>query len=138
MRTLGFFFVFCLCVQGWAQTPCQELYADDPFPRDIVNQVLERFRVPAEEWEGINRALVRQKPLIKVQIQQKAATLKRNPFNPPEQKVVIGAITREAMIESFGFVLRQHGVKETRQIYEMFDAIEDVKASRIWNCLRGS
>jgi len=111
MRTLGFLFVLCVCVQCWAQTPCQELYADDPFPRDIVNQVLERFRVPAEEWEGINRALVRQKPLIKVQIQQKAATLERNPFNPPEQKVVIGAITREVMIESFGFVLRQHARK---------------------------
>lgn len=103
-----------------------------------MNQVLEQYNVPAQDWTAINLSLRRQLALVDVKVQQKAAQLERNPFNPPRQAVVIGRLKREALIESFGYVMRQHGIKEKRDIYDMFDAIQDEKAERVWECLRGS
>jgi len=137
MRAISFFISFlCLCGHLSAQDPCSEEFQKNPFPPDVVNQVLEQFRVSPSEWVGINRALERQVALSEVRVQQRAAKLERNPFNPPQQKVVIGKLYREVLIEGFGFVMRQHGIKKTRQIYDMFDAIQDEKAERIWECLR--
>jgi len=131
---------FCLLSWGlWgAEDPCSEAFQNDPFPIQIVNQVLEQYNVPAQDWTAINLSLRRQLALVDVKVQQKAAQLERNPFNPPRQAVVIGRLKREALIESFGYVMRQHGIKEKRDIYDMFDAIQDEKAERVWECLRGS
>ena len=118
------------------QETCKEEFEKNPFPEQIVNQVLNQFDVPPSEWVGINRALQRQLGLLQVKVQQKAAKMERNPFNPPEQTVVIGRLEREALIEGFGYVMRQHGVKKKRQIYDMFDAIQDEKAERLWECLQ--
>jgi len=129
---MGLLFVSCVS----ALDPCTEDFEKNPFPVEIVNKVLDQFRVPASEWADINFALQRQSALLDVKVQQKAAKLERNPFNPPQQTVVIGRLQHEALIESFGYVMRQHGIKTKRRIYDMFDAIQDEKAEMMWECLR--
>jgi len=132
------FLFLCFLFAGLSgvQDPCTEAFENDPFPIEVVNKVLAQFQVPAEEWTPINQGLRRQLALVEVKVQQKAAKLERNPFNPPRQTVVIGRLKREALIESFAYVMRQHGIKKTRNIYDMFNAIQDEKAERLWECLQ--
>ncbi|NGX58735.1 MAG: hypothetical protein K940chlam3_01643 [Chlamydiae bacterium] len=131
------FILVMFCFGGLsAQDPCAEGFEKNHFPQQIVNKILERFEIPSTEWVGINRALDRQVKLLEVKVQQKAAKMDPNPFNSPVLHVVVGRLYRETLIESFGYVMRQHGVKKTRQIYEMYDAIVDEKAELIWECRR--
>lgn len=127
--------IFFLLLLGTlsAQDPCAE-DLNVPFPPSIINKILEKFKIPPSEWMGIRLALDRQSKLLEVRVQEMAAKMKRNPFTPPVQEVVVGRLYREASIDILREVMLQRGVKSTRKVYEMYDAIQDEKAERLWEC----
>jgi hypothetical protein len=136
LRWLFAFFFLLQLTSLSAQNSCAEMFKDDQFPSDVVNSILRKFRVPSDKWSPINRDLARQMTRVESIAREKGAQLTPNPFDPPQQTVVIGRLYREAEREVFRQVMEQNGVEGERDIHEMFDEIQYEKAAIIWQCFR--
>ncbi len=129
----GCIFSLCTAVIS-AQESCAEMFKSNFFPPKIINKVLHQFEIPPEKWAGINRDLTLLTKHVEERVHRKAERLTPNPFNEPQQTVVIGKLYHEVRMKIFQEVMRQHGVDDNLKIYDMFDQIQYEKASIVWDC----
>lgn len=106
------------------------------FPESIVNETLPRFKVPKEEWEGINKALQSKDNEVIRMVEEKASKITPNPLLDPEQRQVAAKLFRETLFEIFADVMNTHGVNDNDQIQEMLNNIQQLKADRFAQCMQ--
>lgn len=132
IETFGLLLLLILFLS--AKQPCSEMFKGNFFPPSIVNQVLKEFNISSDRWSAITADLSLQEKNVDEKVRQKAALLQPNPFEKPKKKLVIGRLYQEARFDIFEKVMKEHGIKDTLQIHDMFDQIQYIKASRIWDC----
>ncbi len=126
-----------LCITAVsAQDFCADMFESNFFPPKIINKVLDQFEVPPEKWAAINRDLTLLADKVADRVHRKAERFTPNPLNEPQQTVVIGKLYREARMEIFQEIMKQHGVDDNLKIHDMFDQIQYEKASAVWECYR--
>lgn len=108
------------------------------FPEVFVDETLNRFKVPKDQWEAINKELsVKDKDIIKI-VEAKASKINPNPLKDPQQRQAAVKIFRETLFESFASVMRAHGVSDDKQIQAMLDDIQQQKAKRFAKCMEAA
>lgn len=108
------------------------------FPQIFVNETLERFKVPKDQWDAINKELgAKDKDVIKT-VEAKASKMNPNPLKDPQQRQVAVKIFRETLFDSFASVMRTHGVNDDKQIQAMLDDIQQQKAKRFAKCMESA
>jgi hypothetical protein len=105
------------------------------FPEQFVNETLSKFKVPQDQWAGINKELTaKDKEVVKL-VEEKAAKLSPNPLKDPQQRQAAVKIFRETLLQIFGDVLKAHNIKDEKQIQAMLDDIQQQKARRFAQCM---
>lgn len=105
------------------------------FPPVFVNETLNRFNVPKDQWEAINKTLSEKDSEIIKLVEAKGARMTPNPLKDPQQRQAVVKIFRETLFETFADVMKAHGVTENKQIQSMLDDIQQQKAKRFAQCI---
>lgn len=106
------------------------------FPEVFVNETLSKFKVPQDQWEGINKDLSgKDKEVIKM-VENKASQMNPNPLKDPQQRQAAVKIFRETLFQVFSDVMHAHGISDDQQIQSMLDDIQQQKAKRFAMCMQ--
>lgn len=119
----------------WSQSAseCEEL-TNHFFPEAVVREVLRNYRVSYGSAQKIMSYLKQNRSEIPILVQKKASTLERNPFNPPEMKMVIGRLEYEVTFDLFTKILEEEGIKDARRRFEMYEQVQNLRAEKLWRC----
>lgn len=106
------------------------------FPAVFVKESLAKFKVPEDKWDGILKELaIRDKEILK-KVEVKAASMSSNPLKDPQQRQAAVKIFRDTLFENFATVMKANGVTDEKQIQEMLDDINQLKAKRFARCMQ--
>lgn len=108
------------------------------FPKVFVDETLERFKVPKDQWDAINKELAeKDKDIIKI-VESKASKMNPNPLKDPQQRQAAVKIFRETLFDAFASVMKAHGVTDDKQIQAMLDDVQQQKAKRFARCMESA
>lgn len=117
------------------QDLCTEERLLSYFPKDFVMMTLNKYQIPKDRWDGINRDLAEKDFEIISIVEEKASRLTPNPLRDPKERHVAVKIFRETLQESFSSVMNMHGVSDQNQIHAMLDDIQRQKAELFAQCM---
>lgn len=105
------------------------------FPQTFLNETLQKFNVPQDQWAKINEELAaKDKEVIGI-VEDKASKINPNPLKDPQQRRTAVKIFRETLLELFTSVMNQHNITDASQIQSMLDDIQQQKARRFAQCM---
>jgi hypothetical protein len=105
------------------------------FPKPFVDKVLKKHQVPESQWGKITEELNEKDKLVVQRVEEKAQSMEPNPLKDPKMRHEAVRIFRETLMEYFGSVLKNHGVKDQEQIQEMLDEMQQMKARYFVECM---
>jgi len=132
---VGSFFVHAVDAPVQDEDCSQEILLSY-FPAIFVKETMNRFNVPKEKWDAINRDLaVRDKEIIKI-VESKASKMNPNPLKDPQQRQTAVKLFRETLVENFSAVMKENGISDDKQIQSMLEDIQQQKAKRFALCMQ--
>ena len=106
------------------------------FPRQIVESILIKAKLPKEQASSIAEELSQKDQELAKIVENKAANLNPNPFKDLSQRDLAIKIYRETLYEVFAKVLKSHGVTNEDQIQTLLDEMQSAKSKLFIECIR--
>ncbi len=106
------------------------------FPKQIVEQVLLQFHIPAVKASEVAEELAAKNHELIQMVEQRAATLDPNPFKDPTQREKAIQIYQEVLYEVLAQALKSHEIVGEAQVDLYLQEIRKLKSRLFVQCIR--
>lgn len=106
------------------------------FPEQIVQSVLIKSKLPADQADAIAQDLSQKDRELARLVEEKSAQVEPNPFKNLSQRDLAIKIYRETLYEVFAKVLKAHGITNEDQIQTLLDELQEARSKLFIECIR--
>lgn len=104
------------------------------FPKEFVDQVLQKHNVPKDKWDAIDKDLAQADKEVFKSIEAKNKELASDLRQDADARRQFIDYFRTTLTKSFGDVLKKYGITDENQIEEMLEEIQQLKLDRFEAC----
>lgn len=132
-----FFWLCCVAVPACLVGEASMCYKDiekDFFREAFVSQALNLHTVSQSTWTPINIRLRQNARKVPELVKQRAAGMRRNPFNYPFQPEEAGEVLMQVLFEVFASTLAEFNINNASDVSQMFRYLRDRQQERLVAC----